>query len=130
MTCRSVSLSVQKVCYGKTADMIRMPLWVLSDVGRGMGVVIVEGKGQFDDKMWGISHYNQRGFYCAVVRKCMRELIKLSFGVASVVGLGIRVYRVFQKTDPLDYFDDNFGKYGQILTTFSLLQQENYGTQY
>jgi len=39
------------------------------------------------------------------------------------------IYRVFQKTDPLDYFDDNFGKYGQILTVFSLLQQENYGTQ-
>jgi len=34
-----------------------------------------------------------------------------------------------KKTDPLDYFDDNFGKYGQILTMFSLLQQENYGTQ-
>jgi len=39
------------------------------------------------------------------------------------------MYRVFQKTDPLDYFDDNFGKYGLILTIFSLLQQENYGTQ-
>jgi len=38
-------------------------------------------------------------------------------------------YRVFQKTDPLDYFDDNFGKYGLILTIFSLLQQENYGAQ-
>jgi len=33
-------------------------------------------------------------------------------------------YRVFQKTDPLVYFDDNFGKYGPILTIFSLLQQE------
>ena len=40
-----------------------------------------------------------------------------------------RLYRVFQKTDHLDYFDDNFGKYGQILTMFSLLQQENHGTQ-
>jgi len=38
-------------------------------------------------------------------------------------------YRVFQKTDPLDYFDDNFGKCGLILTFFSLLQQENYGAQ-
>ena len=36
---------------------------------------------------------------------------------------------MFQKTDPLDYFDDNFGKYGQILRIFSLSQQENYGTQ-
>ena len=39
------------------------------------------------------------------------------------------MYRVFQKTDPLDYSDDNFGKCGLILTTFSLLQQENYGAQ-
>jgi len=38
-------------------------------------------------------------------------------------------YRVFQKTDPLDYFHNNFGKYGLILTIFSLLQQENYGAQ-
>ena len=34
-----------------------------------------------------------------------------------------------KKTDPLDYFDDNFGKYELILTIFSLLQQENYGAQ-
>jgi len=33
------------------------------------------------------------------------------------------------KTDPLDYFDDNFGKYVLILTIFSLLQQENYEAQ-
>ena len=29
-----------------------------------------------------------------------------------------------KKTDPLVYFDDNFCKYGPILTIFSLLQQE------
>ena len=34
-----------------------------------------------------------------------------------------------KKTDPLDYFDDNFGKYGPILTIFSLLQQEIYEAQ-
>jgi len=35
------------------------------------------------------------------------------------------MYRVFEKkTDPLAYFDDNFGKYGPILTIFSLLQQK------
>jgi len=34
-----------------------------------------------------------------------------------------------KKTDPLDYFDDNFGKYGLILTIFSLLQQENHNAQ-
>ena len=39
------------------------------------------------------------------------------------------IYRVFQKNGPLDYFDDNFDKYGRILTIFSLLQQENYGAQ-
>jgi len=33
------------------------------------------------------------------------------------------------KTDPLPYFDDNFGKYGPILTIFSLLQQEIHDTQ-
>ena len=32
-------------------------------------------------------------------------------------------------TDPLVYFDDNFGKYGPILTIFSLLQQEIYEAQ-
>jgi len=36
---------------------------------------------------------------------------------------------VFQKTDPLVYFDDNFGKYRPILTIFSLLQQEIHDTQ-
>ena len=36
---------------------------------------------------------------------------------------------MFQKTDPLVYFDDNFGKYGLILTIFSLLQQEIHDTQ-
>ena len=36
---------------------------------------------------------------------------------------------MFQKTDPLVYFDDNFGKYGPILTIFSLLQQEIYNAQ-
>jgi len=34
-----------------------------------------------------------------------------------------------KKTDPLVYFDDNFGKYGPILTIFSLLQQEIYDAQ-
>jgi len=38
-------------------------------------------------------------------------------------------YRVFQKTDPLVYFDDNFGKYRPILIIFSLLQQEIYEAQ-
>jgi len=34
-----------------------------------------------------------------------------------------------KKTDPLINFDDNFGKRGPILTSFSLLQQENYDAQ-
>ena len=34
-----------------------------------------------------------------------------------------------KKTDPLVNFDDNFGKHGPILTIFSLLQREIYGTQ-
>jgi len=39
------------------------------------------------------------------------------------------VYRVFQKMDPLVYFDDSFGKCGPILTIFSLLQQEIHDAQ-
>ena len=34
-----------------------------------------------------------------------------------------------KKTDPLVYFDDNFDKYGPILTIFSPLQQEIYESQ-
>ena len=34
-----------------------------------------------------------------------------------------------KKTDPLVYFDDNFSKYGPILTIFSPLQQEIYDAQ-
>ena len=44
-------------------------------------------------------------------------------------GQSVALYRVFQKTDPLVYFDDNFGKYGPILIIFSLLQQEIHDTQ-
>ena len=36
---------------------------------------------------------------------------------------------MFQKNGPLVYFDDNFSKYGPILTIFSLLQQEIYDAQ-
>ena len=39
------------------------------------------------------------------------------------------LYRVVQKNGPLVYFDDNFCKYGPILTIFSLLQQEIYEAQ-
>jgi len=34
-----------------------------------------------------------------------------------------------KKTDPLVYFDDNFGKYGPIKTFFSPLKQEIYEAQ-
>ena len=34
-----------------------------------------------------------------------------------------------KKTDPLVYFDDNFGKYRPISIIFSLLQQEIYDAQ-
>ena len=39
------------------------------------------------------------------------------------------LYRVFQKTEPLVNFDDDFEKYGLILIIFSLLQQEIYDAQ-
>ena len=61
--CLSV-LSVRKVYCGKTADWIRIPFWVVSGVGRGMGVldgvVIVEGRGSLGDE-FGASHCNRRG---------------------------------------------------------------------
>jgi len=53
--CLSVCLLVRKVYCGKTADWIRMPFWMGSGVGRGMGVldrggdVIVEEEGV----VWG-----------------------------------------------------------------------------
>ena len=37
--CVSVSLSVRKVYCGKTAELIQMPFWMVSGVGRGMGVL-------------------------------------------------------------------------------------------
>jgi len=46
---QSVCLLVWKVYCGKTADWIQMPFWVVSGVGRGMGVLdgveIVKGEG-------------------------------------------------------------------------------------
>ena len=36
---------------------------------------------------------------------------------------------MFQKNGPLVCFDDNFGKYGPILTIFSLLQQQIHDAQ-
>ena len=45
--------------------------------------------------------------------------------LSDVIGLQC----VPKKRTPLDYFDDNFGKYALILSIFSLLQQENYDTQ-
>ena len=56
-------------------------------------------------------------------RERERERERVYFSIT----LQHNIYRVFQKTDPLVYFDDNFGKYGPILTIFSLLQQEIHG---
>jgi len=65
-TCRLfhllVSLTVQKVYCGKTADWIRMPFRAESGFGRGMrvldGVVIVKGKGQFGVNIGSPIGYN------------------------------------------------------------------------
>jgi len=43
--------------------------------------------------------------------------------------LRCNIQGVPKKRTPLVYFDDNFGKYGPILTIFSLLQQEIYDAQ-
>ena len=60
---RSVSLPVRKVYCGKMADWIRMPLGMVSGVGRGTDVLDVGGdrrKGRdcFGDE-FGASHCNQ-----------------------------------------------------------------------
>jgi len=41
----------------------------------------------------------------------------------------LEIQGVPKKTDPLVYFDDNFGKYRPILIIFLLLQQEIYDAQ-
>jgi len=58
----------------------------------------------------------------------MHPMARMSHYIRILLPHG-EIYRVFQKTDPLDYFDDNFGKYGPILTIFLLFQQEIYDTQ-
>jgi len=44
-----VNLSVQWVNCGKMADWIWNPFWVVSGVGRGIGVLIAQGEGA----IWG-----------------------------------------------------------------------------
>jgi len=57
--CWSVGLSVRKVYCGKSTDWIRMLLGVVSEVGRGMGVLDGvgdrwRGRGHFGGWIWGI----------------------------------------------------------------------------
>jgi len=63
--CVSVCLCVCKVYCGKTADWIRMPFRVVSEVGRGMCVLDRVGdrrrEGQFWGNEFGASHCNQWG---------------------------------------------------------------------
>ena len=66
--CVSVRLSVQKVYCGKTAEWIRMPLGMVSGVGRGMGVLDGtvnhrRGRGCFGGE-FGASNCNQWGLCC------------------------------------------------------------------
>jgi len=67
----SVSLSVRKVYFGKTADWIQMLFGVVSGVGQRMGVL--DGGGDrrrewalFGGKNWA-SHCNRWGPCCVVV---------------------------------------------------------------
>jgi len=51
----SVCLSVRKVYCGKTADCIRMPLGVVSGIGRGTGVLDGGGDRQRDGAVLGVN---------------------------------------------------------------------------
>jgi len=54
--CLSVCRSIRKVYCGQTADWIRMPFGVVSEVGRGMGVLDDRRKGRGE---FGAFHCNQ-----------------------------------------------------------------------
>ena len=63
-TCRLDHLCVcaRKVYYGKTAHWIRMPFWVMSGVGLGMGVLDGGGNCRREEAVcgeFGASHCNQ-----------------------------------------------------------------------
>jgi len=47
----------------------------------------------------------------------------------TILAMSLKLPGVPKTTDPLVYFDDNFGKYGPISTIFSLVQQEIYEAQ-
>jgi len=71
--CRSA-----KVNCGKMADWIRMPFGMVSEVGRGMGVLDFggdrrEGEGAVFGCEYGASHCNQWGLCCVVVWKCIQR---------------------------------------------------------
>jgi len=51
----SVCLSFRKVYCGKTADWIRMPCGVVSGVGRGIGVLDVDGDRRRERGRFGVN---------------------------------------------------------------------------
>jgi len=50
---RVLHLSVRKVNCGKTAEWIRMPFWVVSGVGREIGVLDGSGDRRREGAVWG-----------------------------------------------------------------------------
>jgi len=65
--------------------------------------------------------------YSTAVGYCRWLIIFVYYGV-NTRNLAV-VQGVPKKRTPLVHFDDNFGKYGPILTFFSLLQQKLYDAQ-
>jgi len=62
-------------------------------------------------------------YYNMVYHQLSAIFVQICLGVAG------KATGCSKKTDPLAYFDENFGKYGPILTIFSLSQQEIHDAQ-
>jgi len=88
-TCRldHLCVCVRKVYCGKTANWIRLPFWVVSGIGLGMGVldgvVIVEGEGAVLGE-FGASHCNQWGLCDALFSNYFEDLLFKRFPLCRV----------------------------------------------
>jgi len=87
----SVCVCVQKVYCGKTADWIRMPFDVVSEVGRGMGVLDGGGDCRRGRAVLGVkfcaSHCNQLVLCDAALPKSLWAVLALCLRCKSVLGV-------------------------------------------